>query len=266
MPVGGEIFTLDQLAAATGTNLTPGGGPDSLFSSAGGAGATVIDFEDFSITSFDGPVANAAGYGYNATVTITCNFSTIGRRFLSRIANRPANFVWSPGTNLSTGTNSGYIHTFINAYNPGSTSCSSSTTSFVTVRFYDQNFNNHASSYNTNRSTTPFVLYSPPKPQVSAQNGSKPSTCVSGGICAGNNVSCYGATIVLNGLAGNYAGVAGSSLNYYVNSQFVGFNSGNSSQRQTAAQYCTSTVYTAFVINDFNCQSDIIAFTTVSYL
>ena len=51
MPTGGEIFTLDQLAAATGSNLQPLAGPDSLQSSAG-VGSTVIDFEDFSIVIF----------------------------------------------------------------------------------------------------------------------------------------------------------------------------------------------------------------------
>lgn len=265
MPTGGEIFTLDQLAAATGSNLQPLAGPDSLQSSAG-VGSTVIDFEDFSIASVDGPTANATSYAFGATVTITSGFSNAGPRFLSRIANRPANFTWTPSTNLQVGTNSGYIHTFQNVFNPGSTSCSSSTTSFVTVKFYDQNYNNHAVGYNTNQSTTAFTLYSPPKPSVTSQNGTKPPTCPAGPICLGNNSSCYGASIVLNGLAGNYAGVQGTSLDYYINNAYVGNRVGNSTQLTTGLLYCTNTSYTAYVTNNNGCQSDSIAFTSVKYI
>lgn len=266
MPAGGEIFTLDQLAAATGTNLTPGGGPDSLFSAAGGGAAVAIDFEDFSIESINTPTTNSLSYGHGATITVTVPFGNPGPRFLSRIANRPQNFTWTAGTNMTIGTNSGYIHTFTNAYNPGGTNCNQSTTSNITVSFNDQGFNNHAVNYNTPLATSFVTLYSPPTPSVSYGGGIKPSTCSGVNNCLGNNVSCGGAQIILNGNAGSYQGSTGSTLDYYIANTFIAQRSGATSTLTSPAQYCTATTYTAYVINNFTCRSSTISFTSVAYI
>ena len=262
MPSPGDNLSINALAAATGVT------PKSLGTIAGST-ATPILVSQFTITGVTTPTANAASVIYGSTITVTANFTGAGSRFLSRIGSRTANFTWSAPANLTLTTNNGYNRIYTNAYNPGSTSCSSSTTRTVTVTLAD-GFNLTASNYNTALTTAAFTVYSPPKPTITYSSGTKPSTCVVGGDCTGANVYCYGATLTFSGNAGTYQTVAGSSLDYYVGRPgsvaYSGTRAGNTSSYTTPATLCTNTTYNFYVINNYTCQSDTGAAATPTYV
>lgn len=260
MPAAGDNLRLNNLAAATGQATK------SLGAAAGTTTpGAIVNFSQFTITGVTTPTRNNATAAYGGTVTVTANFTGAGSRFASRIGSRSANFTFTTPANMSV-AGSGSSRTYTNNFNPGGTGCSASTTRSVTVTFAD-GFNLVATNYNTALTTATFTLYSPPSPSVAYSSGTKPATCTTGGgVCAGNNVSCYGATITLAGNAGSYNGAAGSSLDYYINGSLVGSRSGNTSSLTTAAVYCTGTNYNTYVINDFACQSSTVNFTSISYL
>lgn len=257
MPTLGDNLSLNALAAATGQATKSLG-------NAAGSTASPINFSQFTITSVTTPTANAATYAYNASVTVTSNFTGAGSRFLSRIGSRAANFTWSTPANMTLTTNNGYNRVYTNAYNPGGTSCSSSTSRTVTITFMDS-FNSVATNYNVALTTTSFTLYSPPKPSVTGAGLDRPfNPCNSGGGCG--STLCYGASIRLNGNAGSYAGVLGSSITYYVGGSALTTVAGNTSTYDTPRQYCGNTAYNCYVVNDFSCQSDTISVTTLAYI
>ena len=262
MPSPGDNLSINRLAAATGAS------PKSLGTAAGST-ATSILVSQFTITGVTTPTANAASVNFGSSITVTANFAGAGSRFLSRIANRAVNFTWSTPANLTLTTNNGYNRVYTNAYNPGSTGCSTSVSRTVTVTLAD-GFNLTASNYNTALTTAAFTVYSPPKPTVTYASGTKPSTCVATGGCTGANVSCYGATLTFSGNAGTYQSVAGSSLDYYVGRPgsvaYSGTRAGNTSSYTTPATLCTNTTYNFYVINDYTCQSDTGAAATPTYL
>jgi hypothetical protein len=165
---------------------------------------------------------------------------------------------------MTLNTNNGYNRVYTNNYNPGGTSCSSSTSRTVTVTFLDS-FNSNATNYNSALTTTSFTLYSPPKPSVTGVGLDRPlNPCNSGGGCG--SVLCYGASIRLNGNAGSYNGVLGSSMTYYVGGAALTTVAGNTSTYDTPRQYCGNTAYNCYVVNDFSCQSDTISVTTLRYI
>lgn len=257
MPTLGDNLSLNALAAATGQTTK------SLGNAAGDT-SSPINFTQFSITGVTTPTANAASYAFNSSVTVSSNFTGAGTRFLSRIGSRAANFTWSTPVNLTLVTNNGFNRVYTNAFNPGGTGCSASTTRTVTVTFMDT-FNTVATNYNTALTTTSFTLFSPPKPSVTGAGLDRPfNPCNSGGGCG--SVLCYGASIRLNGNSGSYNGVLGSSLTYYVNGSALTTVAGNTSTYDTPRQYCGNTAYPCYVVNDFSCQSDSISVTTLAYI
>ena len=256
MPSPGDNLSINALAAATGAS------PKSLGTAAGST-ATPISVSEFSITGVTTPTASVATVAYGSTITITSNFTGVGARFLSRIGSRSANFTWSTPANLTLTTNNGYNRVYTNAYNPGSTSCSSSTTRTVTVTFAD-GFNLTASNYNTALTTTSFTTYSPPKPSLTGVGLARPpQPCNTGGGCG---ALCYGASLRLSGNAGSYNGVLGSSNSYYIAGVLRSTVAGNTSTYDSAAIFCGNTAYSCYVINDFSCQSDAVNVTTLAYI
>lgn len=254
MPSSGEIYTLSQLANATGSSIS------SLATVAGGV-ASPIDFEDFSIASITTPTTDTSQYSYGQTITVRANFATVGQRFLQRIASRPQNFTWTAPAGVSLISDQGYVRSYQNVYNPQGFGCSSQTTGQFSVRFFDQNYNNHAPNYNTTLITSGITLYTPPAPVITGVNGSAPPRPRNTGGGCGD--SGYGATIRVSVNLGNHAGVAGSSCTYYVNGTpfFSGGGYWDSGQ-----VFCGGTTYSIFVINNFGCQSGTVNFTTPSYV
>lgn len=256
MPSPGDNLSINALAAATGAS------PKSLGTIAGST-ATPILVSQFTITGVTTPTASVATVAYGSSITVTSNYTGAGTRFLSRIGSRGANFTWSTPTNLTLTTNNGYSRIYTNAYNPGSTSCSSSTTRTVTVTFAD-GFNLTASNYNTALTTTSFTIYSPPKPSLTGVGLARPPRpCNTGGGCG---ALCYGASLRLSGNAGSYNGVSGSSNSYYIAGVLRSTVAGNTSTYDSAAIFCGNTAYSCYVINDFSCQSDAVNVTTLGYI
>jgi hypothetical protein len=257
MPSPGDNLSINALAAATGAT------PKSLGTIAGST-ATPIAVSEFTVTGITTPTASVATVAYGSTITVTSNFTGTGARFLSRIGSRAANFTWSTPANLTLTTNNGYNRIYTNAYNPGSTSCSSSTTRTVAVTFAD-GFNLTASNYNVALTTTAFTTYSPPKPSLTGiglVRPPQPCDTVTGGCGA----ACYGASIRLNGNAGSYNGVLGSSNSYYIAGVLRSTVAGNTSTYDSAAIFCGNTAYSCYVINNYSCQGDAVNVTTLAYL
>jgi len=254
MPSPGDNLSINALAAATGAS------PKSLGTAAGST-ATPIAVSQFTITGVTTPTASVATVAYGSTVTVTSNFTGTGSRFLSRIGSRAANFTWSTPANLTLTTNNGYNRVYTNAYNPGSTSCSSPITRTVTVTLAD-GFNLTASNYNTALTTAAFTVYSPPKPTATPSSGTvPPRPCVAGSCGA----KCSGATYTVAADAGTYNGVAGSVLNFYLGGSLI-HTQAASTFSYAYTGLCGNTVYTGYVTNNFNCQSDSFSFTTPTYI
>ena len=254
MPSSGDNLSIDALGTATGQSIKSLG-------NAAGSTSTPINVSDFTITGVTTPTTDSATYPYNYNATIQANFTGAGSRFLSRIGSTASNFTWPASiSGMTLITNEGYRRVYTNLYNPGGTGCSTSTTRTVTITFMDT-FNTPATNYNTALTTASFTLYSPPKPSVSSWSSTPPPrACDTGSGCGS---LCYGADLTVNAAYGSYAGVNGSSLNYYLNGtlRYTGATSWYSGRI-----FCGSTSYTLYVRNNFNCQSDSVNITTAAYV
>jgi len=250
-PTANDNYSLHELAAATGAT------PESLGYAAGGT-ATPIDFEDFTIDSVTAPSINTSSLPYGSDITVTTNHTVVGQRFMSRIANRVANYNWTiDSTKWSTQSNFGYYVIVRNGFNPGGTGCSSSTTSTIGVRMYDQNFNHPATNYNTVLYTGNITQYSPPTPTVVVNSSTRPGQpCNTTPACPNGN--CRGATITVTGNAGSWQGVAGGGVTHYINNALK-FSSSSSPYTVTHTRdennnlLCGSTTFTLKVANSFGC-------------
>jgi hypothetical protein len=215
----------------------------------------------FSISAVTTPTANVATVAFGSTITVTANFTGTGSRFLSRIGSRAANFTWSTPANLTLTTDNGYSRVYTNAFNPGSTSCSSPTTRTVTVTLAD-GFNLVATNYNTALTTAAFTVYSPPKPTATPGSGTvPPRPCVAGSCGA----RCSGATYTVAANAGTYNGVTGSVINFYLGGSLI-HTQVAPTHTYTYTGLCGNTTYSGYVTNNFNCQSDSFSFTTPTYI
>lgn len=262
MPATGDNLRVSLLAAAAGSATRSFG--SAAGTSAAGSNVTVSDFTITGInTSANQPIANAATYSFNASIVYTSQFTGAGSRHLSRIGSQSANFTWTDPANLTLITNSAYQRTYRNDYNPGGTSCSSSTTRAASVRYAD-GFNTLATNYNVTRTGATITIYSPPKPSVSGSSPQGPFNPLNtGGGCGALGL---GASIQLNGNAGSYQGVAGASLSYYINGTLQTTIAGNTSSFTSGRVFCGSTSYSCFVVNNYSCQSDSINVTTAGYV
>lgn len=103
-------------------------------------------------------------------------------------------------------------------------------------------------------------------PTVAYIGGTAPLTCVAGGSCAGSGGICYGATFTFYGVTGIVGSVNGTTLDYYVNGTYVGSRSTRISNFTTLGEYCTGTTNTAYVVDSFQQQSNVITFTSPTYV
>jgi len=253
MPTTGNNLSLNQLAAATGQAVK------GLSNAAGGTGPN-INISHFTITGVTTPTWNVATVAYGGNFTASGNFSGAGSRF-GRISSRDANFTWgTTPAGSSVVSTAGFQRTFNNAYNPGGTSCSSSAVRTVTLRFND-GFNDDATNYNATLVTGNITLYSPPAPSFSVTGKTQPPRpCNTGGGCGG---LCRGASISVSSTAGNWQGVAGGSVNYYINGGFAGSNGGGGF---TYTNLCGNTLYSLYVQNSYSCNSSTQNVTTPAYI
>jgi len=252
MPTTGDNLSLNQLAAATGQTVK------GLSNAAGGTDPN-IDISDFTITGVTTPTWNVATIAFGGNFTASGNFTGAGSRF-GRISSRNENFTWgTTPANTTVVSSAGFQRTFNNAFNPGGTSCQSSATRTVTLRFND-GFNDDATNYNATLTTGSIILYTPPAPTFSVTGSTKPgSPCDTGGGCGAN---CRGATITVSSSPGSWQGVAGGSVNYYINGGFAGSNGGGAF---TYTGLCGNTSYSLYVQNSYSCNSGTVSVTTPSY-
>ena len=253
MPVTGDTLRLQKLAAAAGQAVS------SLKDAAGNTGPN-INMSDFAIDGVTTPTWNIAGVSFGGQFTASANFVNPGPRF-DRLITRDPNYVWgSTPSDTTLILTQGYLRTFRNDFNPGGTGCQSSTTRTVTVT-YNDDFNDHASNFNTALTTDTITLFSPPAPSVAVTGSTRPpQPCDTGGGCGAN---CRGGTITVNGQPGTWQGVNGGTVSYYINNNFAGTNGGG---QFTFTGLCGNFSYNIYVQNSFGCQSNTINPTVPAYI
>lgn len=258
----GIVTELSKLASATGAV------EDKLSLCANSvSNVSIGDFninEVVSLSAQPGYVTgDPTGFGFNTIFGVEMIFGGVSARF-NRIADlavnpnaNPTNFTWSnSATVMDTMTNRGFKRTYRNKFFNTSSTCDTTLPVIITSRFRDQNFNDHASNYNTTLVT--FVtLYSPPKPSLSPTGGTRPPRpCTGGG-------GCNGATYTIAVAHGNFGNIQGSSSDIYLDGSFHGTTAAGS---YTFYNLVGNTGYSAYSINEYNCQSSTIFFTTPAYV
>jgi len=260
MPVTGDNFTLERLAAATGDFS-----PDYSFSQVYGNSTANLDFEDFSIGSVGQVTLNTNTLGYGANVTATLGFTTVGR-FFSKISLLSQNFQWLPGHTNSL-TLQGTPNTTA-VFRNNFAGCNETFTTHVFGAFNDQGFNNHAPGYAQNIQSPNITLYGPPKPSItSASAPDRPYNPLN--TTGGCGTRGYGASITHQVTMGSHGGANGSNYEAFVTTNdgtaWRSLGMFSSSSFSTGRTLCGSTWYRFYIVNNFNCQSNQSLINTLSY-
>jgi hypothetical protein len=226
-----------------------------------------IKLSEFKVASISSLSANAYDIPYNGTFSSIITF--IGeQQYFNTIKKIPSNYIATLSTKLSTVFESANLKTYRNIYNPGGTLAGTSVIEPLKVKFFDKGYNEDCVNYNTDF-TVNVKLYSPPKPIISFNTSAAPPRPCCGVV---NNWSypCCDATITINFNTNPNFGVNSTSLNIFYSTNNVNFtlhstqtaNSGT----VTIGSLAGNTTYYIKATNNFNCSSDTLTVTTLTYV
>jgi hypothetical protein len=245
--------TANTIKTASGVTGTP---PDD------------IKLSEFRINSVLSLSANRVEIPYGGTFDAILNLSG-EQQYFYRIKNITSNFISTINTSrLSIISETQNLKRYQNIYNPQGTGGGTSTLETVRVKFFDKRYNEDCVGYNTDFTTT-VRLYTPPKPTISfASSVRPPRPCC--GVSVGWSGNCCNASITINFNTNPNFGINSTSLNIYYstnNSTFTLHSTVLTNSGQvTIGSLAGNTTYYIKATNNFNCSSETLTVTTLSYV